>query len=178
MSLIMEDGSGKANANAYADVTFADAYLVDVYNDAEWQAVADDDTKEAYLMRATAYIDTRYRWYGKPFTATQALGFPRSRLFTANRAVVAAGSMPIPLKVAVVQIAKLFSLGTFPEPLTGDRIKSMTIDGIALGFSDKKDDVFEQQVVAYGIHNALAAYGQLQLLAPKGGGAPIRADGN
>lgn len=76
MTLIVEDGSGIANAESYAAVAFADDYAARFGNVA-W-ALADGATKESALRRATQYINTRYVFDGKPLTATQALAWPRT----------------------------------------------------------------------------------------------------
>lgn len=75
MALIVEDGTGMANAESLLSVADADAYHTAMGN-AAWGA-ATTAQKEAALRRATQYLDARYQWQGDPLTATQALSWPR-----------------------------------------------------------------------------------------------------
>jgi hypothetical protein len=79
MALVVEDGSGKPDAESYVSVLDADAYaaarLIDI-----WSAIETTTAiKEAALRRATEYLDMEYglRLKGVRSTQTQALEFPR-----------------------------------------------------------------------------------------------------
>ncbi len=76
MTLVVEDGSGKANAESYISVADADARHTALGNSA-W--TGDTTAKEAALRRATAYMEQAYRsrWTGERMTAAQALSWPR-----------------------------------------------------------------------------------------------------
>lgn len=80
MAFVAEDGTGKADANSLCDVAFADAYFLDRAVVA-W-AAATNDGKQAALVKATDYIETRWvnRFRGcVQFPDTpQALSFPRT----------------------------------------------------------------------------------------------------
>lgn len=76
MSLIVEDGTGRADAESYAALAFADAYHA-AMGHAAW-ADAVPEVREAALRRATQYLDTRYRFAGAPLNPTQALAWPRT----------------------------------------------------------------------------------------------------
>lgn len=78
MALIKEDGSIVANANSYADESDADAYLAD-RGGVAWSE-ADQDAKEATLIRATDYIESRFglNFTGEPLGDVQELSWPRS----------------------------------------------------------------------------------------------------
>lgn len=77
MALIVEDGTGVADANAYVSVDQADAYFT-LRANTVWSALA-PEAKEAAIVNATDYIELRWghRAPGKPFTDTQGLRFPR-----------------------------------------------------------------------------------------------------
>lgn len=75
MALIVEDGSGKANAESYASVAAATIYHAN-FGNAAWDN-ADSDIQESALRRATSYIDTNYRFKGERHSAEQALSWPR-----------------------------------------------------------------------------------------------------
>lgn len=79
MSIIVEDGTGKIDANSYVDLSFADAYFTERANSV-WQSYF-DNKKEAALIRATDYIEMRF---GSQFSGSrlypdnpQLLSFPR-----------------------------------------------------------------------------------------------------
>lgn len=76
MPLIVEDGTGRADAESYASAAEADAYHSARGNTA-WASVSD---KEGALRRATDYMVQAYRSRWKSFrtTSTQALDWPRA----------------------------------------------------------------------------------------------------
>lgn len=77
MAIVVEDGTGLSNANAYAAVATIDTYHTDRAND-DWSD-ADTEDKEAALIRATFALDYKYRevWKGVRRTQDQALAWPR-----------------------------------------------------------------------------------------------------
>lgn len=85
MALIVEDGTGLANANSYCASAAADSYHSDRGN-ATWAALTSGQKSEA-LIKATDYIEQVYfgRWQGDKKTTTQALAFPRSGVFVENQ---------------------------------------------------------------------------------------------
>ena len=76
MALIVEDGTGLANAEAYCSVAEAAAYHNVRRNLDAW---ADVEDKEAALRIATDYLEAMYsrRWRGYRATSTQILSWPR-----------------------------------------------------------------------------------------------------
>lgn len=72
--LIVEDGTGKADAEAYVSVadctTYAAAHGLTF--------TGDEPAKEARIRRATQYLDAQYTFKGEPQTDTQALAWPRT----------------------------------------------------------------------------------------------------
>ena len=77
MALIKETGAIIADANSYADAADADAYQTDRGRQA-WLD-ADATVKDAALVRATDYIETRFgkRFIGEPLGDVQELAWPR-----------------------------------------------------------------------------------------------------
>lgn len=73
MAFVPEDGTGLPNANSYCALAFADAYFSDRGNVA-WTGTNTD--KQSALIRATDYVETRFRFKDESFTETQALHFP------------------------------------------------------------------------------------------------------
>lgn len=75
MALIVEDGTGLADAESYLSLPAADAYHL-AFGNTAWNS-ATDAAKEAALRRATQYLDSHYQFSGEPLTTTQALSWPR-----------------------------------------------------------------------------------------------------
>jgi len=75
--LIVEDGTGLSNADAYIDIDYANTYHENLGNN-DWLGL-DDDTKKIYIRRATDYLEQVYRssWKGSRTTAVQSLSWPR-----------------------------------------------------------------------------------------------------
>lgn len=78
MALIVEDGTGLADADSYASLADAAAYHESVGN-AAWAALDSDTVREQLLRVATYYMVETYRtmWAGTRMTSTQALDWPR-----------------------------------------------------------------------------------------------------
>lgn len=76
MTLVVEDGTGLSNANAFVSVADADARHTLLGNTA-WTGT--DAAKEAAIARATVYMEQAYRqrWVGVRVSSEQALSWPR-----------------------------------------------------------------------------------------------------
>lgn len=88
MTLIVQDETGLVvDANAYVDVPFVDSYFSD-RNEPAWAAKTTQE-KEAAIIKATQYIDTRYTFDGDKLNPGQEISgkelqttaFPRRDLF-------------------------------------------------------------------------------------------------
>ena len=89
MTIIVEDGTIVALANAYASLAAVDLFHEDRGNTV-WTA-ADDETKEAAMLRATAGLESKYRgrWVGFKADhnpAPQFLAWPRRADLNQTRA--------------------------------------------------------------------------------------------
>ena len=102
MALIVENGSASSTAESFASVADADTYHSNRANDA-WGLLT-TAKKEAYLRKATDYMEGAYRlrWKGYKKTATQALSFPRSYVYLEPFVHGAVGSYPYLLSDSVV----------------------------------------------------------------------------
>lgn len=77
MALIVEDGTGRADAESLCSVSYADAYH-DARGNTIWSALSVTE-KEQALRRSTDYIERTYgmRFCGYRVNSTQALSWPR-----------------------------------------------------------------------------------------------------
>jgi hypothetical protein len=76
LTLTKEDGTGKADANTYAEVADGDAYHLGHLYASAWQN-ATEDQKAAALVMATRLIDAEYQFGGWKAMSGQALQWPR-----------------------------------------------------------------------------------------------------
>ena len=76
MTLIKEDGTGKVDANSYANAADGDAYHDGHLYATAWTA-ATLANKEKALVMATRLIDAEFQFNGVKTTVTQALQWPR-----------------------------------------------------------------------------------------------------
>lgn len=109
MAFVVEDGTGKVDANAYCDVAFADSYFLD-RNLAAWVGL--NAVKQGALIQATDYIELRFShlFKGEKKVSTQALSFPRISLDFEE--------MPVSLKRACSEYAlRALSAILLPDPL-------------------------------------------------------------
>lgn len=76
MAFVVEDGTGKPDANSYGAVADADSYFADRGITA-WTGTPEQ--KQSVLIQATDYIEGRFgdRFIGTKKTDTQALSWPR-----------------------------------------------------------------------------------------------------
>jgi hypothetical protein len=77
LTLIKEDGSGRADANAYAEVADGDAYHAGHLYATAWTG-ASADQKAVALVMASRLIDAEFQFNGTRTTANQALQWPRA----------------------------------------------------------------------------------------------------
>lgn len=64
------------DTNSYVDIAAADAYFVDRYGSAAWDALTDPD-KESALLSAMPMLEGYCTWSGEKTDDAQALEFPR-----------------------------------------------------------------------------------------------------
>ena len=113
MAVIVEDGTGKADANSYASELEADTYITE-RGDPAWAAMQPSE-KSAALIRATDYLKA-YAWKGVRAVSTQALDWPRRYVYDSEGVLVASTVLPAAIKKACIELAHRAAAG----PLTVD----------------------------------------------------------
>jgi hypothetical protein len=103
MALVVEDGTGKSDADSYCSLTDALVYHERFGTVEAWDAL-DDEVKEASLRKATRYVDASYTFNGMKQTAEQALAWPRIGA-TRYEWLVTEGTVPPQVRDAVAQLA-------------------------------------------------------------------------
>ena len=103
MALVVEDGTGRADAESYCSVAHADAYFA-ARGLTSWDG--SDAHKEGLLRKATDYMKARYghQWKGTRINSTQALDWPRYDVIAWGYSVDSA-SVPTDVKNACAEFA-------------------------------------------------------------------------
>ncbi|WP_341928797.1 DnaT-like ssDNA-binding protein [Methyloversatilis discipulorum] len=113
MALIVEDGTGRPDADSYVPVAFADQYLAAMGASA-W-AAASVPAREVALRKATAYVEAAYMWRGERSSGGQALSWPRAGVCR-DGVVVASNAVPVQVQRAVCELAaKALTVDLMPD---------------------------------------------------------------
>lgn len=136
MALIVEDGTGLANADALVSSAFCDAYHLARGNTA-WTGSA--DVKEPAIRRATAYLSNSFAWRGqKRLRRAQALAWPRTDVTDEAGEAVAYNAVPVEVQQACAEIAlaELIIPGCMtPAVVMADRISREEIGQIKVEYA-------------------------------------------
>ena len=119
MSIVVEDGTGLPNAEAYISTADADAYFLSRGN-AAWAAL-DPTAKEAALRNGCDYMEAAYQWKGSRMTPTQALSWPRGGVVV-DGVLLADDVVPLAIARANAELAVRASAG----PLEADETAQVT----------------------------------------------------
>jgi len=120
MTFTVEDGTGIADANSYTTEAYADAYFLD-RGDATW-AAALTAAKEVALVKATDYIELRFRDRFKGSLATEAttLAWPREYVYDRKGELVTL-TIPSDIQKATCEYAlRALSSDLLPDPTVTD----------------------------------------------------------
>lgn len=104
MALIVEDGTGLADAEAYIAVADADTYFA-ARGNATWAALTTEQ-KEQALRKGADYMGATYglRWKGERTVETQALDWPRECVY-AFGVLVDSDEVPVAVQRANAELA-------------------------------------------------------------------------
>lgn len=129
MTLIVEDGTGLADAESFASVSELDSYLAK----RGLAAVADTGTKEVALRAASEYADTIRRYKGTTVSADQALMFPRDNLTDWSGHAVT--GVPRRFKDGVLYLASQVLAGeALYENITAPEVSSESVGPISVSY--------------------------------------------
>ena len=105
-TLVVEDGTGKTNSNAYCTLDEADLYHEMRLHVSDWTGASDDD-KEAAIMWATSLLDTLVTWNGYKYDEDQALLWPRDGVLDRAGYDIDVDEIPQFLKDATAEFARI-----------------------------------------------------------------------
>lgn len=102
--LVVEDGTGKIDANAYISLADADAYHADRFNGC-WKG--GEDNRNSAILQATEYIDREFLFVGdKTFPENpQALLWPRTGIYDDEAQLLANDEVPLAIQYATAELA-------------------------------------------------------------------------
>jgi hypothetical protein len=124
MTLIVEDGTGRPDAESYVSAADADAYL-SARGIATW-ANNDTPTKEACLRKAAAFMHN-FTFKGLRVVANQALDWPRSWVQVDNFYLQT--TLPNEVKFACIELAYRASKGELQAD-QGQQVTQVTVGPI------------------------------------------------
>ena len=151
LTLIKEDGTGKVDANAYANVADGDAFHDGHLYATEWTG-ASSGTKAAALVMATRLIDALFHFRGFKSHDAQALQWPREfardddALPSATVSVLAprdeyfdSNLVPKLLRDATIETARELIKANRADDPDGEGIAQFALTGTLSITYDKKD---------------------------------------
>jgi hypothetical protein len=111
MALVVEDGTGKTDADSYISRADADTYVAkyiksDNAGRVAWEASTDDEKDDA-LRQAAQYLDQTYqtKWQGVRTHTDQALDWPRTGVVDCDDETIDSDAIPVDLKNAQAEMA-------------------------------------------------------------------------
>lgn len=153
-TLIVEDGTGVPDAQAYFDAAFVTDYNDNHDHDPAWGA-ADLAAQEVAIRRGTAYVTRAYRnmWPGTRTYQTQGLPFPRTGIVDPDNFSISSTTIPLAVKQACAEAALRAVAGTslLVDEAGGQNLiaESIQIDTIAINnqFSGRKQSLPRFRVI-------------------------------
>lgn len=132
MALIVETGTGLANADSYITLLafqqFCDqrGYNYDAF---------DDEVQEQKLRTATSYIDTIFRYKGARSKVEQALEFPRVDCLDWSSLPVT--GVPLRVKQACAELAfKALTENLYQDQDRGGKVTSESVGPVSVTYAD------------------------------------------
>ena len=131
LTLVLEDGSGLSNANAFATVAEITAILEENIYATAWPALTDAQ-RTAVAVRATRLIvedvaARGWRWCGWPVNASQALPFPRSGMYDREGYSVASTIVPADIKRLTAEFCESLATVDTAAAANGPAEQSVTM---------------------------------------------------
>ena len=165
LTLIKEDGTGRSDANAYANAADGDAYHDGHLYATAWTA-ATAAKKDAALVMATRLIDSQFQFDGGKVNEAQALQWPRQNCHDPDAdggGTVASNVVPKLVIEATCEMARELIVADRTASPAGEGLKYQNVGTTQTGY-DKSDT---RPVISRVAQAMLAKYGTL--LNRKGG---------
>jgi hypothetical protein len=157
LTLKKEDGSGFADANAYADVADGDAYHEGHLYASAWTGASSDDKAKALVM-ATRLIDAEYQFGGVKVSDAQTLQWPREGCRNEDgEDELASDAVPKAVADATCEMARELLVADRTAAPAGEGLKYANVGTTQTGY-DPKD---RRPVISHVAQAMLAKFGSL-----------------
>ena len=170
LTLIQEDGTGRADANSYAAVADGDAYHDGHLYATSWTS-ASSGTKAAALVMATRLIDSFYQFRGYKAHDAQALQWPREMardddalplpgvsVLAPRDEYFASDAVPTLLRDATIETARELIRANRTDDPDGEGLASLALTGMLSMTFDKGDRMPAIPHVAQAMLSKLGDY--------------------
>ena len=156
--LIKEDGTGRSDANAYANAADGDAYCDGHLYATEW-VLASVGKKEAALVFATRLIDAQFQFGGSKAGSEQALQWPREDCRDPDVAGESVSSAVVPKAVrdATCEMARELLIVDRSAAPAGEGLKYQNVGPNQTGYA--KSDT--RPIISHVAQAMLAKFGAL-----------------
>lgn len=157
-SLVVEDGSGTADANSYASVADADDYHAGHLYAGTWTA-ADQQQREKALIMATRLLDEHVEWQGAKADDGNGLQWPRTGAYDRGGWLIGNNEVPADLKRAAAEFARLLLVEdrtAFDEPETAG-FKSVRAGSLAF----EVETVDRRRLIPSRVAAMIAPFGRI-----------------
>lgn len=143
MAVILDATVGSTSMNSYLTRAESNTILEEnprIYT--EWQSVT-DNSRDAWLVFSTRFLDWSYTYNGQAVSDTQLLEWPREYCYDRRGEEVDSTTVPEDIKRAVAYQAHWFSQNDPFSAVDSTGIRSMKADVIEIEF-DKWDKVISK----------------------------------
>ena len=138
LTLIKEDGTGKADANTYADLADGESYFDGHLYATAWTAATTENKGKA-LVFATRLIDAEFRFKGVKANGTQALQWPRAECRDPDgEEDLASDAVPSAVVQATCEMARELLIKDRTAAYAGEGLKYQNVGSAQTGY-DKTD---------------------------------------
>lgn len=159
MTLTVEDGTGRDDADALISLAYADSYHA-AMGGATWTGA--DADKEAAIRRASQHISSAYKWSGYPVRyRDQAFGWPRSGVYDGDNYPVPSDEVPpeIQQAVAMVALEELTTPGSMaPRFVASEALTREKYGPVEFEYASARTDAGSIRPVLWGVRDLVGAF--------------------
>lgn len=159
LTLVKEEGSGLATANAYADVADGDYYHDGHLYATAWTAATADNKAKALVM-ATRVMDAGYRFHGGRASEGQALQWPRQACpdpDDADGGEVPSNEIPDSVRDAACELARELLIQDRTAAPPGEGLRYFNDSSTQTGYDPRT----RRMIIPRLVQAMLAKYGAL-----------------
>ena len=129
MALTVEDGSKPAGSNCYISVADADAYHL--ARDGTVWAAATTGVKEAAILRATDWLNSKEWGTGTPLHDDSSMAWPRTGAVSPSGGAYPSTAVPQAVVMACAEVAGAIVSGSDPLAVQDRAINALTVGPIS-----------------------------------------------